>query len=271
MRLRTAILSIYLSLFALLIALPTHAQQGGQTPPPGAGDPARGAQLFTQNCAVCHGSKGEGRVGATLNTVFVSMNADAELTEIITNGRQPGTMMPTWGKSKGGPLSDQDIADIVAYIKSWGKTYEPPAPVPPVPPEKIPPVAEVTGDPNKGYTIFQQNCAACHGTKGEGRIGATLTTAFPSIAPGAFAIATIRRGVAGSKMPPWSQANGGPLTDDQINDVAAYVLSLQKQPVAQPGEVVQPANGLPLAIGLAAVVMVIVALGIAVNRREAKQ
>lgn len=270
MRVRTALVTLCLSLLLLLIALPTYAQGGGQTPSPAGGDPVHGAQLFAQNCAVCHGPKGEGRVGATLDKVFVSMNADVELRQIISNGR-PGTFMPTWGQAKGGPLSDQDINDIVAYIESWGKTYEPPAPAPPVLQENIPPVPEVSGDPNKGYTIFQQNCAACHGTKGEGRIGATLTTSFPSIAPGAFAIETIKRGVAGSLMPAWAQENGGPLTDAQINDVAAYVLSLQRQPVARPGEVVQPGSAWPLVVAGLAIVVVIVALGLAVWRRETRK
>lgn len=269
MRLRTAIVTMCLSLLILVVALPVSAQDGGQTPPPGGGDPARGARLFATNCAVCHGQKGEGRVGATLNTVFVSMNATVELKEIISKGRL-GTMMPTWGKENGGPLSEQDIDDIVAYIESWGKTYEPPEPLPPVPPQNIPPVAEVTGDPNKGYTVFQQNCAGCHGEKGEGRIGATLTTSFPSIDPGAFAIETIKRGIAGTKMPAWSQANGGPLADDDINNVAAYVLSLQRQPAARPSEVVQQGSAWPLVIAGVAVVVVIVALGVAVNRREQK-
>jgi mono/diheme cytochrome c family protein len=268
MRFRTAIVTLGLGLLILFVALPTHAQTTDPTPA-GPGDPARGAQLFANNCAVCHGAKGEGRAGATLNKVFVSMNPTAQLKEVITNGRS-GTMMPTWGQSKGGPLSDKDIDDLVAYIESWGKTYEPPLPVPPLPPQNIPPVQQVTGDPNKGYTIFQQNCAACHGTKGEGRIGATLNKSFPAIEPGAFAIATIKRGISGTLMPAWSQANGGPLSDDDINNVAAYVLSLQHEPVAQPGEVVQQASAWPLVAVGVGVVVVIFALGIAVNRREQK-
>jgi len=268
---RTAFATLCFGLLTLFAVLPSYAQDNNPTPgPTPVGDAARGAQLFATNCAVCHGSKGEGRVGATLNKVFVSMNATAELKEIITNGRS-GTMMPTWGKEKGGPLSEQDIDDIVAYIESWGKTYEPPLPVPPLPPQNIPPVEEVTGDPNKGYTIFQQNCAGCHGEKGEGRIGATLDKSFPAIEPGAFAIDTIKRGISGTLMPAWAQENGGPLTDEDINNVAAYVLSLQHEPVARPGPVVEQASAWPLVIVGVGVVVVIFALGIAVSRREQKQ
>ena len=266
MRFKIAVTGLAIIVIGLMAAVgPARAQDA--TPGGPGNDPVKGAELFAENCAVCHGAKGEGRVGATLNKVFVSMNPDVELRQIITNGRS-GTLMPTWGQSKGGPLSDEEIGDLVAYIKSWGKTYEPPAPVPPVPAEVIPPVPQVTGDPNKGYTLFQQNCAACHGKQGEGRIGANLRDAFPSIAPGAFAIETIKRGISGTKMPAWSQANGGPLTDDEINDVAAFVLSLQHNPVARPGEIIGSGSSLPLILVGVLSVVIIVALGVAVNRRQ---
>lgn len=235
-----------------------------------AGDPERGAELFATNCAVCHGEHGEGRVGATLNDVFVSMNADVALRQVISQGR-PGTFMPTWGEAYGGPLTDQDISDIIAYIESWGTTYEPPVPAPPVPEQDIPPAAEVTGDPNVGYTIFQQNCAACHGEGGEGRIGATLTDTFPAINPGAYAVGTISRGVAGSLMPAWSEEYGGPLSDEEINDVAAYVLSIQSETTPRAGEQVLAGSALPLVIIGVLVVVLIVALAVAVNRREAQK
>ncbi len=250
-----------LLVLSLLIAAPAAAQQES------TGDPERGAALFAQNCAVCHGEKGEGRIGAELNDVFVSMNPDAALYQTISQGR-PGTFMPAWGEASGGPLSDQDIADIIAYIESWGTTYEPPAPAPPRPQVEIPPVPEVSGDPNNGYTVFQQNCAACHGESGEGRIGANLTAAFAAIEPGAYAISVISNGVDGSLMPAWSQASGGPLTEQQINDVAAYLISIQRPPTQPPGEVVGRGNALPLVIVGVVVVALIVALGIAANRRQ---
>jgi mono/diheme cytochrome c family protein len=248
----------------ILLAIPqstTHAVQVNN------GDATHGATIFESDCAPCHGTHGEGRIGATLNDVFVSMSIDELLYDTISKGRG-GTFMPAWSQKDGGPLSEQDIADVIAYIKSWGKTYEPPLPVPPVPATVIPPVAEVTGDPNLGYTLFQQNCAVCHGEKGEGRVGATLNDPFVSIAPGAYAIDTITRGVNKTKMPAWSRKFGGPLTDKEINDVAAYVFTLQHPRPTEPGEVVQKASATPLLVVALGSVLVIFALGYAVQQRE---
>jgi mono/diheme cytochrome c family protein len=247
------------------MAQPVMAQNNGD-----GGDPERGAELYAANCAVCHGAQGEGRVGAELNDVFVSMNPDVQLTQIITNGR-PNTFMPAWGEANDGPLSETDVADIVAYIESWGTTYEPPAPVPPVPTTPIPPAPDVTGDPNVGYGIYQQNCAACHGASGEGRVGSEINTTFAAIDPEAFAISTISNGRADTLMPAWAQSKGGPLTDGEINDVAAYVLSVQHAKPVPAGEQVQKANGLPLLLAGAAVLIVIVALGVSVNRRSSSK
>jgi mono/diheme cytochrome c family protein len=244
----------------LLIAVPA-AAQGGE------GDPERGAALFAQNCAVCHGQTGEGRIGAELNDVFVSMSPDAALYQTISEGRA-GTFMPAWGEASGGPLTDQDIADIIAYVESWGTTFEPPAPAPPRPQVEIPPVPEVDGDPNNGYTVFQQNCVACHGESGEGRIGANLTAAFAAIEPGAYAISVISEGVDGTLMPAWSQASGGPLSEQEINDAVAYLISIQRHPAPTGGEEVGRGSALPLVIVGVLAVVLIAALGISVNRRQ---
>jgi cytochrome c oxidase cbb3-type subunit 3/ubiquinol-cytochrome c reductase cytochrome c subunit len=256
------VIGVILSLGVVLaLAGPAHAQQNE------AGDPVRGAQLYSTYCAVCHGETGEGRVGATLTSVFASISPSALMEQVITAGRE-GTAMPAWGEAYGGPLTDADIQDVIAYINSWGTASQPPAPAPPLPAVEIPPVPEVDGDPNVGYTLFQQNCAACHGEQGEGRVGASLNSAFAAIYPGAFTIETVKRGIPGSLMPPFAQSYGGPLTDQQINDVAAYVLSLERPSPSPVAEIVGRADFLPLLILLMAVVVVIFVLGLLVRRRE---
>lgn len=101
-----------------------------------------GAQLFDVtanggfNCAGCHGGmKAIGgsapyvitdpRTGAirqvswnapALNTVFLRYTVD-EVTTILTYGR-PFSPMSPWGLAGGGPMNDQQITNIIAYLKS---------------------------------------------------------------------------------------------------------------------------------------------------------
>ncbi len=251
-----------LLVLGLMLAGPAAAQEGGP------GDPEQGAELFAENCATCHGQRGEGRIGAQLNDVFVSMNPEADLYNTISQGR-PGTFMPPWHVDHGGVLTEVEIHDIIAYIESWGTTYEPSEPLPPRPAQEIPPVAAVDGDPNNGFTIYQQNCVACHGEEGEGRIGRNLHEAFDSIAPGAYAIDVISTGIDGTLMPAWEQEHGGPLTGDDINDVAAYVLSIQEEGGGRPPTGEQPAplgSTWPLLLVVVLSVLVILALGITAGR-----
>jgi mono/diheme cytochrome c family protein len=265
MRLRKIIFPagvIGLLVAALAAAGPVTAQDGG--------DPENGAALYASNCMVCHGPNGEGRIGATLDQVFATIDTDTFLTEAISRGVE-GSMMPAWSTNFGGPLTPDEIQDIVAYIESWGTAIEPPVPAPGPPPQDIPPVPQVDGDPEAGYIVFAQNCVACHGPKGEGRIGATLDRPFAAISPDAFIVQTVSRGVEGSLMPPFAQANGGPLTEQQINDVAAYVFSIQQTaPPAPSGEQVGRRSGLPLLFILLGSLVVIVALGLSVGRRESE-
>jgi mono/diheme cytochrome c family protein len=198
------------------------------------GDATRGAQLFAQECAVCHGDRAQGRIGATLRKDFPGIRVDALLKETISNGVQ-GTVMPAWSQAKGGPLSDAQIDDLVAFIRSLG--HEAPTVILPVPTATNPPlpptaVAFPPGDTTRGAVVFAQNCVVCHGDKGQGRIGATLQKDWPGINVGALIENTIARGVAGTKMPAWAKSNGGPLTDQEIADAAAYIQTLK--PGAQP-------------------------------------
>jgi mono/diheme cytochrome c family protein len=83
----------------------------------------------------------------------------------------------------------------------------------------------VEGDPNRGAVLYDENCALCHGEQGEGRIGATLAKDWSGIRPDLGVRATIANGIPNSNMPAWSQASGGPLSEDQIDDLVAYILS----------------------------------------------
>ena len=262
MRLSRILKMVSVVALLLLLAAPVSAQEGEGD----EGDAAAGAALYAENCVVCHGEQGEGRAGASLNRVYGGINPDAFLRETIRRGVQ-GTYMPPWGEEYGGPLTTAEIEDIAAYIESWGTTVEPPLPAPRPPAQDIPPVPEVDGDPNAGAAVYQTNCVACHGENGEGRVGAALNVAFAGIEPDAFIIQTIRRGREGTLMPPFSEEYGGPLSEQEVQDVAAYVLSTQRPASPRPvGEVVGQASAWPLLIVLGATVLLIVAIAVTMPR-----
>lgn len=78
----------------------------------------------------------------------------------------------------------------------------------------------------------------CHGDQGQGRVGANLNKAFASINPQQFVRATVAQGISGTAMPAWAQANGGPLSEAEIDDISAFIVSL---PASQPAATATPA------------------------------
>jgi mono/diheme cytochrome c family protein len=186
-----------------------------------------GAVLYIENCLVCHGDMGQGRVGATLAKDWPSIRPDLTIRNAIAVG-VAGSPMPAWSQANGGPLSEAQIDALVAYILSW-ESGEPFVYIPawtPTARPPITPVADVTGDPNQGAVLYDANCTVCHGAEGEGRAGATLARDWPSIRPDLSVSNVIANGVAGSPMPAWSQANGGPLSNQEIADITAFILTL---------------------------------------------
>jgi mono/diheme cytochrome c family protein len=83
------------------------------------GDAGRGQQLFDQNCSACHGAAGIGGIAPMLaNRVFLQNAADMLIAETIVNGRAD-TAMPSFGGVDGAAgLTDTEIRDVLAYIRS---------------------------------------------------------------------------------------------------------------------------------------------------------
>lgn len=80
----------------------------------------RGASTFSANCRPCHGDTGQGRIGPALNRPDLRDPAKLDVNQqfvrdTITCGRV-GTLMPTWGQSEGGSLSDEQIRELVTLI-----------------------------------------------------------------------------------------------------------------------------------------------------------
>ncbi len=117
---------VFAALSALALALPAATAL--------AGDAAKGKVAYTANCLSCHGEtgKGDGPVGqvpqppprnfATADFAFDTdedgkPGTDADLKAVISKGAGAfggNQMMAPWG----GILSDDDIDNVVAYIRT---------------------------------------------------------------------------------------------------------------------------------------------------------
>lgn len=77
---------------------------------------AKGKDIFTANCAVCHGDDGKGVIQGTpdfTDPAFWAKTSMAELFKVVTNGKGA---MPAWK----GQLSGQDRWDVLTYVRTFG-------------------------------------------------------------------------------------------------------------------------------------------------------
>jgi mono/diheme cytochrome c family protein len=90
------------------------------------GDAAKGKETFQNTCAACHGpeGKGDGAAAAALDpkprnltdAAYLSTKTDEHLYKVISEGGASvglSPMMAAWG----GTLSEQDIWNVIAYIR----------------------------------------------------------------------------------------------------------------------------------------------------------
>ncbi len=78
-----------------------------------------GADLFAQNCASCHGDGGAGGGSApTLDSKqFLSSTSDDQI-HLLVSGGVPGSDMSPWNLEFGGPLTDEQVSQLVTYLRS---------------------------------------------------------------------------------------------------------------------------------------------------------
>ena len=168
-----------------------------------------GREQYSQNCVSCHGQNGEGGVGPPLNErgLLVS-TADEVFFSLIRTG-VTGTLMPAWSQAFGGPFTDEQITQMVAFIRSW----EPNAP--------LVEVGVIAPDSSRGALIYEQTCFICHGENGKGAgIAPALNDPerLGELDDGWYR-KTIARGRPAKGMPTW----GTVLSPMQINDLVALL------------------------------------------------
>ncbi len=216
-----------------------------------AGSAKRGQQLYGRFCIGCHGVKGDGRgenaphvdpkprdftIGTfkCRSTPSGSIPLDKDLFDTIGRGLY-ATAMPPWL-----PLTRQQRADLVAYVKSFSSRFTEEKPGTPVeiPKETRPDEDSVA----RGRELYHNvaKCSQCHGNegRGDGPSAATLTDdKGRAIQPYDFAAGSrfkcgesdadlyrvLMTGLDGSPMPSFSSS----LKPEQAWDLIHYVRSFR--------------------------------------------
>ncbi len=189
-----------------------------------------GQKLFADNCSGCHGDFGEGganpsRQGdiiAPISTAeYLNTRDDSTLKAIISQG-QPNFGMSPFGSSNGGPLSDDEISAIVAYLRSWEAN----------PPVELPPEINAQQLSVNGPDIYKELCAQCHGPQGEGGVGPALSDPqFQNAKTDQDLFDTINNGHNATSMIAWGEI----LSAEQIQQLVNYIRELKTaEPVSGP-------------------------------------
>ena len=188
--------------------------------------------LYGRNCAGCHGAEGKLGPAPPLNDpLFLSIVKDVELWDVISHGRQ-GHLMPAFARDEGGPLTEEQVEVLIRGIRArWArplkKRKQPPPPYS---------AGDTHGDPAAGLKLFDQACAACHGTKGKGgeQAGPLNNPAFLSLLSDQALRRIVITGRDDLGMPDyagedWRSPKFKPLDSRQVADIVALLASWRKR------------------------------------------
>jgi cytochrome c oxidase cbb3-type subunit 3 len=208
----------------LLLLLAGCDPPGKPKPEPRSEDITDFATLYGENCAGCHGVEGKNGPARPLNSaLYLAIVPKDVLQKTIENGR-PGTAMPAWVRSQGGPLTDKQITVLVDGIEEhWAK------------PESfggtgLPSYTarDNSGDPKRGKKLFARDCFMCHGPKAP--IGSVTDPAFLQLVSDQVLRTSIIQGRPDLGMPDYRTLNmGHPLSDQDISDLVSYLVSLRPE------------------------------------------
>jgi len=225
------VILVWAVVLALLWAAAPHsyAQNGAGETPPAAQDTAeqdaRGAALYATFCQACHGTQGQ---GAAEGPAFPALRYDpAQLDKALHEGagkQEPGGIgMPAYDKV----LDPEQIAAVSAYLAAQQTGTAPPLPAPRVQVGASQVAGDFAGDAQAGAVIYATSCNGCHGVEGAGR----GEPAFPPLEfAGERTLQAVRQGTDSPYMPAFGAAHGGPLSDADLDNLAAYLATWTPTP-----------------------------------------
>jgi mono/diheme cytochrome c family protein len=229
------------------------------------GDSTAGEKVYTTYCQSCHGPQGTDNVSNPgsddgtvpplnpIDSTLVSTDYKTFATNIdlflqngsTPEGGNPTLTMPAWGAN--GSLTQQQIADVIAYVISLNQSAGQEEIAEPSNPGGPGDAINLTGDSTAGEKVFTTDCQSCHGPQGTDNVSnpgsddgtvpplnpidsTMVSTDYNTFATNIDLFlqngSTPEGGNPTLTMPAWG-ANGS-LTQQQIADVIAYIISLNK-------------------------------------------
>lgn len=181
------------------------------------------ATLYRTNCVACHGdAQHAGAAISITSPVLLAVIGEDNIKSILNRG-VPGKLMPAFGQSGGGMLTEQQVG-ILAHglIATYGKPGL-------LDGQNSPPFQTTLGpDAAAGEKAFSTYCARCHGANGEGnpnlKEGSIVEPQYLALISDREMRSYVIAGAPG--MPDWrSDLAGHPMTDQEVTDVVAWLAS----------------------------------------------
>jgi mono/diheme cytochrome c family protein len=179
--------------------------------------------LYSQNCIACHGAgKTAAAAIAMDNQTYLNLIPAAVLRNAITNGVK-GTRMPGFGEAEGGGLTEKQIDILVNGILAWKKPLDTTT-------GALPAYSAPLGNPVNGQVLFSQSFE-----KDRPPAETYLNPAFLGLVSDQYLRTLVIVGIPELGYPDYRGfIPGRALTDQEVSDVTAWLVSNRKNEYGQP-------------------------------------
>jgi len=197
-------------------------------------------ELYTMNCAGCHGIGGKLGASRPLNDpLYLSFVPDAALKQVIAQGSN-GTNMPAFSQQAGGVLTDRQIELLISGMRvSWSKPDDFKGVQIPTYSATATPTnefvfnhvsADASGSVSAGATAYQTYCARCHGPDGSGgSAGSIVDPNLLNLVSDQGLRTTVVVGRSDLGKPDWrSNLPGHPMSPQEIDAIVAWLAAHRK-------------------------------------------
>jgi cytochrome c oxidase cbb3-type subunit III len=186
------------------------------------------SQLYTENCAGCHGADGRFGAARPLNDpTYLALVSDGALRAAIAQGVQ-GTTAPAFAQQAGGSLTDKQIDVLVEGVrKHWGTAEKfNNVTLPPYSLQDAIATGSGPGDAGRGAAAYASYCAQCHGKDGAGgpKGRSVIDAAYLALTSNQALRTAVIVGRIDLGMPDWrADISGRPMSAQEISDVVAWL------------------------------------------------